>query len=268
MFCEFLDNATSSTSELDANLHLIKLYVWYILRNHPMMRRFGALAKLERGCLDKAFEEMRSEGFAEDGLFSRMQEFFLPLTISKQELDSHWSSNGDVQRAWTARRDQLIQALHQLKITRSSATKNLQRCDTEIEAVKQKIEREKAQQSSIRERLKPMETTKKWAGVVNRILSKSNRSKKISKEESQALHVSYQESEKHKSKLLRELEQSKEKQYDIQETTCDMENQIEETQARLSMIETKLNTPQAPVDDQLVKPPRGLVLYGPPGESE
>ncbi|CAF4819223.1 unnamed protein product [Rotaria sp. Silwood1] len=92
------ENLAISDSELYANLHLIKLYVWHILCDQPEVKRIGNLAKLETKCLDEAFKEMQSEGFVDDGLFSRMKEFFLPLTISQQELHLHWSSDGHIQR--------------------------------------------------------------------------------------------------------------------------------------------------------------------------
>ena len=86
-------DSSISQSELFANLHLIKLFVWYKLRDHRVVQRYGALAKLEMKCLDATFDEMRSEGFADDGLFPKIQEFFLLLTISERELHMERSAN-------------------------------------------------------------------------------------------------------------------------------------------------------------------------------
>ena len=35
---------------------------------------------------------------------------------------------------------------------------------------------------------------------------------------------------------------------------------------RLERIKTELKVPHQPVDKKLVKPPRGLIMYGPPGQ--
>ncbi|CAF3923033.1 unnamed protein product [Rotaria sordida] len=61
-----IEDSSISDSELFAKMHLIKLFVWYKLRDHRDVRRHGALARLEMKCLDTAFEEMQSEGFADD----------------------------------------------------------------------------------------------------------------------------------------------------------------------------------------------------------
>ena len=50
--------------------------------------------KIDHRCAVKAFEEMRENGFADDGLFDRMKKFFLPLTLIEQDLrisDTQWS---------------------------------------------------------------------------------------------------------------------------------------------------------------------------------
>ena len=78
----------SPLAELLANLHLIKLFVYYTLRYEQVIQRSGALSKLEAACIETSFAEMRAEGYADDGLFSTMGEFFLPLTISERELKS------------------------------------------------------------------------------------------------------------------------------------------------------------------------------------
>lgn len=52
-------------------------------------------AKLNVQCVDGAFEEMRRDGFADDGLFGQMKIFFLPLTLIENDLhidDQRWKN--------------------------------------------------------------------------------------------------------------------------------------------------------------------------------
>lgn len=79
-------SSKQSPSELIADLHLIKLFIHHTLRFERALQHGGALPKIAAACIDASFDEMRKEGYADDGLFSSMGEFFLPLTISEEEL--------------------------------------------------------------------------------------------------------------------------------------------------------------------------------------
>ena len=46
---------------------------------------------------------------------------------------------------------------------------------------------------------------------------------------------------------------------------ADLEKQIDEHNIQINNIRTELNQPQRPVDQGLVKPSRGFIMYGPPG---
>ncbi len=262
------ENSSTSDSEIYANLHLIKLYVWHTLRYHPAVKRFGNLAKLEIKCLDAAFKEMQAEGFADDGLFSKMKEFFLPLTISQQELHSHWSLNGHVQRTWLARRDELSVNLEQLSTVLEKEAKVYLKYNDEVNEVEQRIKEEERNHSNIIATWNSKKNNTKQTGGINRLFSLTRKPKKQSKEEIEAVRRLYEESEERKSILLQKLNKLQEKKDDIKTKNKNIETEIEEKKSRLNMIETKLNTPQQPVDNQLVKPPRGLILYGPPGKLE
>ncbi|CAF4161047.1 unnamed protein product [Rotaria sp. Silwood2] len=259
------ENLSTSISELYANIHLIKLYMWHVLRDQPAVKRFGNLAKIETKCLDAAFEEMKFEGFADDGLFSRMKEFFLPLTISQQEFHIHWSSDGRIQRTWLERRDKLRENLKELETKLKKEIKAYRTCYEEISKVEESINDEQQHYSSRVETLNSKNNNTKQIRTINRLLESVRRSKKPSKEQVEALRQAHREFEEHKSDLLRKLDKLTEMKNAIQMKITDFETQIEEEKARLNMIETKLNTPQQPVDNQLVKPPRGLILHGPPG---
>ncbi|CAF1235695.1 unnamed protein product [Didymodactylos carnosus] len=65
------------------------------LKNFVNLEKQMAAGKKKKERTDvKAFEEMRENGFADDGLFDRMKKFFLPLTLIEQDLrisDTQWS---------------------------------------------------------------------------------------------------------------------------------------------------------------------------------
>ncbi len=84
----------SSESEYIACLHQIKLYFHYVLEDRFLAANVHMPPKIDHRCAVKAFEEMRENGFADDGLFDRMKKFFLPLTLIEQDLrisDTQWS---------------------------------------------------------------------------------------------------------------------------------------------------------------------------------
>ncbi|CAF1085429.1 unnamed protein product [Adineta steineri] len=82
-----------SHSELLAYLHQIKLYFHHILADLFADAQVPTPAKLDARCVHLSFDEMRKDGFADDGLFDEMKMFFLPLTMIEEDLavdDSQW----------------------------------------------------------------------------------------------------------------------------------------------------------------------------------
>ncbi len=65
-------------SELLANLHLIKLFIWNKICDQQIVQHHGILPILEMKYLDMAFKEMQS-----NDLFLKISDFFLPFTISE-----------------------------------------------------------------------------------------------------------------------------------------------------------------------------------------
>jgi hypothetical protein len=62
---------------------MIKLFFIHQLENDNDIE---VIPQLEAQCVEKAFEEMRHEGYEDDGLFDDMKLFFQPLTITDDEL--------------------------------------------------------------------------------------------------------------------------------------------------------------------------------------
>jgi hypothetical protein len=78
-----------------ANLHQIRLYFHYILEEQYAAANVPVPSKVDFRCVNLSFQEMRQDGFADDGLFDRMKKFFLPLTTTEQDLnvsDARWAT--------------------------------------------------------------------------------------------------------------------------------------------------------------------------------
>ncbi|CAF2061563.1 unnamed protein product [Rotaria magnacalcarata] len=75
--------ASYSKAEIRANLHMIKLY---FIRQLEDQDGIETLPKLDAYCVEKAFDEMREEGYEDDGLLDEMKLFFQPLTITDDGL--------------------------------------------------------------------------------------------------------------------------------------------------------------------------------------
>ena len=239
-----VEDSSMTDSELFANLHLIKLFICHKLRNQQIVQRHRTLAKLEMKCLDLAFDEMRSEGYADDGLFIKIREFFLPLTISEKELHVERSLN---------QTSRLTRCKELHKIIKLETTRRDQLNDANRRCDEQTCRIEKAIKDHGDETSQVLGT---W---------KSKKSNKKQEKQLEALHQRYQESLKRQENLLKQWHKLKQEKEIIQKNINECKNNIEGTKARLQAIETELNTPHKPVQEQLVKPPRDLIMYGPPG---
>ena len=90
-----------SQSEILAYLHQIKLYFHHKLADRFAEARVPTPAKVNPRCVRLSFDEMRRDGFADDGLFDQMEKFFLALTMVEQDLaidERRWRSIAEVRR--------------------------------------------------------------------------------------------------------------------------------------------------------------------------
>lgn len=114
-------SSKQSQSELIADLHLIKLFIHHTLRFERALQNVGALPKIAAACINASFDEMQKEGYADDGLFSTMGEFFLPLTISEEELRQSRDYT-ESQQQQLRRLEQIDHDLDELQRTSDEAT--------------------------------------------------------------------------------------------------------------------------------------------------
>lgn len=111
----YIDSSTSihfvffkaSTSELLACIHQIKLYFHYVLSDEFAAAGVATPAKLDARCVRLSFEEMRQDGFADDGLFDQMKLFFLPLTMIEKDLSIDEARANTFARVRSREREQL-----------------------------------------------------------------------------------------------------------------------------------------------------------------
>lgn len=221
-----------------ADLHLVKLFIHYTLRYDRALQGHRALPKIEATCIDHSFDEMQREGFADDGLFPKMGEFFLPLTISEEEL-AMCRSNLNVE----VRRGQLKEINQEIRSEQTSlgeATARRLEDDEKITDLEQI--REQVHLAYINDRSEAAISTERLRRLDEQLEADSK---------------------------------SINDQLDLLTTTSrDRIEQIEQYERELDALtvqrinlEAELNQPQRPVDKGLVKPARGFIMFGPPGKT-
>ena len=237
-----MNQSRESRAELLANLHLIKLFVYYTLRYERAIQRSGALSKLEAACIETSFAEMRAEGYADDGLFPTMGEFFLPLTISERELRSPRRTVSSEARE--ARIQPLTERVDRLERLLAETTMHRSDVAEQVTKMNQRIEQEHAAYMNERSQVDTAITSRQRATALQEI--------------DRRWQIKRQELEQQLLTLKRALDR-------WVSCTDDYEKQIDTHNTTISNIRTELLQPVRPVDKGLVKPARGFIMYGPPG---
>ena len=98
--------------ELLAKLHMIKLY---IIRQLEYENGIKDIPQLERECVEGAFDEMRHEGYEDDGLFDDMKLFFQPPTITNEELKITTNETDKANRGQRLQQENLLKDIDVLK---------------------------------------------------------------------------------------------------------------------------------------------------------
>jgi hypothetical protein len=239
----FLENLPrESRSELLANLHLIKLFIYHTLRFERALQYYGALSKLEAACIDASFNEMRDEGYADDGLFSTMGEFFLPLTISEQELRMVRSSASTQARRGHLR--DLTTEVDRLEALLAEATMHRWDIDEKITDLNRAMEQAHVVYLNDRSQVNTAATSREQAEELQKIDRQSQDTRKQFRQQLLSLKITL-------DRWINRI--------------ADYEKQIDEHNTRINNIQMELSQPQRAVDKGLVKPARGFIMYGPPG---
>ena len=221
----------NSECELRANLHKIRLYFHYILVEQFSSMNIPIPAKLDPYCVYAAFDEMRADGFAEDGLFDQMKMFFLPLTMTEANLcidERRWKSISGVY----AKRKQ------ELENEQRKLIKKLTEVEDQYYTHDDKIMKFKNEMKENRQK-----TTNRWPW------QNKSTNEQFSNED-----------------LLKTHQEEKDK---LEPVRYHLRTRIENISNSIDNISSALKEPTEQdtrkINRDLIKPNRGFIMYGPPG---
>ncbi|CAF1244888.1 unnamed protein product [Rotaria sordida] len=216
-----------SESELLACIHQIKLYFHHMLADQFASVGIPTPSRLDVRCVHLSFDEMRREGFADDGLFDQMKMFFLPLTMIEHDLtidDIQWQS---LSRVRLNERDKLLVKQKQLINELTEKEDQYYRHDDSIRKLRK--------ENQLKRQVSEENNGEKYEGFLITELLDEHR------------------------QTMERLEQERNKlRTDIQATEDLIEN-IEK-----GLMERDVQSSEK-TDRDLIKPNRGFIMYGPPG---
>jgi hypothetical protein len=237
LFVLFLEKDDSySKSELRANLHMIKLY---FVRQLEDKDGILTLPRLDKYCVETAFNEMREEGYEDDGLFDEMQLFFQPLTVTEDELTINSALLANIRckelEKQTDLENNIAESKTKLEEEKATLTKESEEFKKSIDQQNKEIEFES-------EKPPPKDFQE---------LMKRNR-------EWETKHDAWKEK---KATYTKKIKDSENRIKQIETLIADWQTSLDEVNKNLSSNKTK-------IDQRLVKPHRGFIMYGPPGNEK
>jgi uncharacterized protein (DUF3084 family) len=213
---------------------MIKLFFIHQLENKNGIER---IPQLEAECVQQTFEEMREEGYEEDGLFGDMKLFFQPLTIKDDELKinpDELSNANKYQQNQLTELEESIKQLNEKYYQIHQEYQNIQKILTEAKA-----ERDKEYQN-YQLKMKEKMTYQKRTELNDSWSSKSDT---------------------HKENIDTYKRQISEKENQIK----DIETARMEKEKHRDTINVLLSNQQTKIDRNLIQLHRGFIMYGPPG---
>ncbi|CAF1401227.1 unnamed protein product [Adineta steineri] len=216
--------------ELLANLHMIKLYFLQQLEGEEGVNK---IPQLEAECVEGAFEEMRSEGYEDDGLFDDMKLFFQPLTIKDNELEIQSTETDACERQPSKE---------------STVTDEIKQLSYEYDLINDKIESFRKLKSKIEEE--------------SRNEYKKIQQEKLEYQERIKLNLDWYSKDIEGRKQINLLK-VKISQYKRDLKHAEMVKTEKEN--LLKTIKTNLAKDQSKINRELIQLHRGFIMYGPPG---
>mgnify|MGYP001081816118 CR=1 FL=1 len=244
-----------SKAEIRANLHMIKLYFIRQLRD---IEGIKSIPRLDSYCVDAAFDEMRREGYEDDGLFDQMKLFFQPLTITEDELkiDPNILSSLNLEENQTKR-----------KLT--VEIRNFQSEYNQISSKTQQLQKEIDQIESTR--------TERYTQLGSDLKEHGNEYVNINIRQRRRHNFAYFKPNQHDqiynawkiddNKLQEEARPKYEK---VRVNEKLLQSYISEQihrQNQIADINKSLSSMETTIDRRLVKIHRGFIMYGPPGKN-
>ena len=185
---------------------------------------------------------MQNEGYADDGLFPAMGDFFLPLTISEQELKMTRPGFG-----------------------RQARQNHLEEHTREICRLERLVDEATMHRLDVEEKIKNLKETIQQAYVAYLDDRLNVNRENTPRQQAEELQQIGQQWRYNRTQFEEQLRSSKNVMHQCMKNIADLEKQIDEHNTQRSNVRAELNQPQRAVDQGLVKPSRGFIMYGPPG---
>ncbi|CAF3418246.1 unnamed protein product [Rotaria socialis] len=239
--------ASYSTSELLANLHMIKLFFYHSLRDTVDLKPSTTIAKLDPQCVELSFQEIREEGFSDDGLFDNMKEFFLPLTITEHELKMERHNHQVLREQRENEEKKLTDEIKSLKYLYDEQVGIYWTYDELITRAEKELQ------------------DKCLAYLRKKSEQMKNINRRNEHEQAAFVQLSDQEWKKKEQNLEQNINEYQQLKDDVNKVVKGYEKELDEKRNQLKNVQFELNKKQKAVHKKLVKPHRGFIMFGPPG---
>ncbi|CAF3861233.1 unnamed protein product [Rotaria sp. Silwood1] len=235
-------------------------------------------AKLNAECVQLSFDEMRREGFADDGLFDQMKLFFLPLTMVEEDLavnETRWKT---ISTRLLTERNNLVTRKQDLAIELNEKEDEYYRHDDAIRNLR--YTHQSTIQKSDQARNNGSHKNSKDGGIFQRItqivVGKTPTSSRNTREqtdypiETPSLAKSKTRQNVYETFSTIELiQQHRQAMEELEPVREKLRNQIEAIQDLISSLDQSFRNEELNSDTKsdrdLIKPNRGFIMYGPPG---
>ncbi|CAF1520049.1 unnamed protein product, partial [Didymodactylos carnosus] len=228
-------------------------------------------AKLNAECVGLSFDEMRREGFADDGLFDQMKLFFLPLTMVEEDLvvnETRWKT---ISTRLLTERNELVIRKQDLAIELNEKEDEYYRHDDAIrnlrrthQSTMQKSDQARGNGGGMFQRIRKMvvgsaSTSSSNTGEqTGHPIEAPPLAKSKARQNDYETFSAIELIEQHRQ-AMEELEPIRERLRNQIEAIQDLTDSLDE-----SFRNAKLNS-DTKSDRDLIKPNRGFIMYGPPG---
>jgi len=233
--CHSMETTPYSKAEIRANLHMIKLFFHRQLED---IEGIQTIPRLDSYCVKQAFNEMRQEGYEDDGLFDQMELFFQPLTVTDKELviDENDLSNLD-----------------------DDDVKKKKCLDAEINDFKERFEIINKQRIQLIEDIEKIKNQRRE--------NYDNNKKELENKSNEQRNQLDRNWSKEEDRLKAEMNSKEEYLKKLEEQLQDIESKRMSSEQLLEIIRKNLLSTGKIIDRGLVRPHRGFIMYGPPGEN-
>ncbi|CAF4964593.1 unnamed protein product, partial [Rotaria socialis] len=226
---------------------MIKLFFYHSLRDTVDLKPSTTIAKLDPQCVELSFQEIREEGFSDDGLFDNMKEFFLPLTITEHELKMERHNHQVLREQRENEEKKLTDEIKSLKYLYDEQVGIYWTYDELITRAEKELQ------------------DKCLAYLRKKSEQMKNINRRNEHEQAAFVQLSDQEWKKKEQNLEQNINEYQQLKDDVNKVVKGYEKELDEKRNQLKNVQFELNKKQKAVHKKLVKPHRGFIMFGPPG---